>query len=191
MGRGPQRPLGSAPMGPSLLPTWLARSSLSVACRLLSSTAIWSSVALHSRLLRRTLSSCSASSAWAPLSRLSALRQAVTTTHSIRPSLWSGPGSPSCTPPSPSSTWTVEGCRFGAAQVRCTGGTSSESGHRQRWTQEPLTPTPQPPTSADRRQEGRGALREDSPSSLSATAFCSCLALEAAWSLSASISASC
>lgn len=34
-------------------------------------------------------------------------------------------------------------------------------------------------------------LRKDSPSSLSATAFCSCLALEAAWSLSASISASC
>lgn len=127
-GRGPQRTLGPAPMDPPLLPTWLARSSLSVACRLLSSTAIWSSVALHSRLLRRTLSSCSASSAWAPLSRLSALRQAVATTQYHQASQ----EGPICTPPSPSSAWTRESVSLGPLGLPTEGllEEPAESGYR-------------------------------------------------------------
>ena len=66
-----------SPTGPQLLPTWLARSSLSVACRPLSRAATWSSTARRSRSLCRALSSCSASSAWAPLSRPSTLRRAA------------------------------------------------------------------------------------------------------------------
>lgn len=65
------------PAGPQLPPTWLARSSLSVACRVLSRAASWSRAARRSRSLRRTLSSCCASWACAPLSRPSTPRRAA------------------------------------------------------------------------------------------------------------------
>ena len=66
------------------LPTWLAWSSLSVACRLLSKVATRSSTALRSRSARRAFSSCCASSACAPLRRPSTLRRAAAPTWPVR-----------------------------------------------------------------------------------------------------------